>query len=82
MNKLMSLIEKRNAAWNAAKSFVETKQDADGLLSKEDAKTYASLEDKVNDYSAEIERVQAMEALENELNRPLSVPLTTKPETY
>lgn len=82
MNKLMSLIEKRNAAWNAAKSFVETKQDADGLLSKEDAKTYASLEAKVKDYSAEIERVQAMEALENELNRPLSAPLTTKPETY
>ena len=82
MNKLMSLIEKRNAAWNAAKSFVETKQDADGLLSKEDAKTYATLEAKVKDYSAEIERVQAMEALENELNRPLSAPLTTKPETY
>ena len=82
MNKLMSLIEKRNAAWNAAKSFVETKQDSDGLLSKEDAKTYASLEAKVKDYSAEIERVQAMEALENELNRPLSAPLTTKPETY
>ena len=82
MNKLMSLIEKRNAAWNAAKSFVETKQDSDGLLSKEDAKTYASLEAKVKDYSAEIERVQAMEALENELNRPMSAPLTTKPETY
>ena len=81
MNKLMSLIEKRNAAWNAAKSFVETKQDSDGLLSKEDAKTYASLEAKVKDYSAEIERVQAMEALENELNRPMSSPLTTKPET-
>ncbi len=82
MNKLMSLIEKRNAAWNAAKSFVETKQDTDGLLSKEDAKTYASLEAKVKDYSAEIERVQAMEALENELNRPMSAPLTNKPETY
>ena len=81
MNKLMSLIEKRNAAWNAAKSFVETRQDADCLLSKEDAKTYASLEAKVKDYSAEIERVQAMEALENELNRPMSAPLTTKPET-
>ncbi|UNT96732.1 phage major capsid protein [Allobaculum mucilyticum] len=82
MNKLMSLIEKRNAAWNAAKSFVETNQDADGLLSKEDAKTYESLEAKVKDYSAEIERLQKMEALENELNRPMSAPLTTKPETY
>lgn len=80
MNKLMSLIEKRNAAWNAAKSFVETKQNEEGLLSKEDAKMYESLESKVKDYSAEIERLQKMEALENELNKPTSLPLTAKPE--
>lgn len=80
MNNLMTLIEKRNAAWNAAKSFVETKQDVDGLLSKEDAKTYESLEAKVRDYTTEIERMQKMEALENELNKPLSAPLTTRPE--
>lgn len=80
MNNLMTLIEKRNAAWNAAKSFVETRQDADGLLSKEDANTYASLEDKVKAYTTEIERLQKMEALENELNKPLTAPLTTKPE--
>ena len=35
------LREKRNQAWNAAKAFVETKRDKDGLLSEEDAKTYA-----------------------------------------
>ena len=34
------LREKRNKAWNAAKAFVETKRDKDGLLSEEDAKTY------------------------------------------
>ena len=34
------LREKRNQAWNAAKAFVETKRDKDGLLSEEDAKTY------------------------------------------
>ena len=33
------LREKRNKAWNAAKAFVETKRDKDGLLSEEDAKT-------------------------------------------
>mgnify|MGYP000750866650 CR=1 FL=1 len=36
------LREKRNQAWNAAKAFVETKRDKDGLLSEEDAKTYRS----------------------------------------
>ena len=37
------LREKRNQAWNAAKAFVETKRDKDGLLSEEDAKTYAQM---------------------------------------
>ena len=34
------LIENRNKAWNAAKAFVETRRDKDGILSEEDAKTY------------------------------------------
>ena len=41
------LREKRNQAWEAAKAFVETKRDKDGLLSDEDAKTYAQMEKKV-----------------------------------
>lgn len=35
---------KRNQAWEAAKAFVETKRNSDGLLSDEDAKTYAQME--------------------------------------
>lgn len=79
MTKLMNLIEKRNQAWNAAKAFVEARQDTDGLLSKEDAKAYEAMEAKVKDYSVEIERLQGMEALENELNQPTSKPIMTKP---
>ena len=73
------LREKRNQAWNAAKAFVETKRDKDGLLSDEDAKTYAQMEKKVQDYSAEIERMEAMSAMEAQLNRPTSSPITEKP---
>lgn len=40
------LREKRNQAWNSAKAFVETKRDKDGLLSEEDAATYAQMERK------------------------------------
>ena len=58
------LREKRKQAWNAAKAFVETKRDKDGLLSEEDAKTYAQMEKKVQDYGAEIERMEAMSAME------------------
>ena len=57
------LREKRNQAWNAAKAFVETKRDKDGLLSDEDSATYAQMEKKVQDYGAEIERMEAMAAM-------------------
>lgn len=73
------LREKRNQAWEAAKAFVETKRDKDGLLSEEDAKTYAQMEKKVQDYSAEIERMEAMSALDAQLMRPTSEPITEKP---
>jgi len=76
---ILELREKRNKAWEAAKAFVETKRDKDGLLSAEDAATYAEMEQKVQNYSAEIERMEAMEAMEAELNRPVNTPITARP---
>lgn len=76
---ITELIEKRNKSWNAAKAFVETKRDKDGILSEEDAKTYAEMEKRVKDISAEIDRMQAMEAMERELNQPTSTPITENP---
>ena len=73
------LREKRNQAWQAAKAFVETKRDKDGLLSDEDAKTYAQMEKKVQDYGAEIERMEAMAAMDAQLSKPTSAPITEKP---
>lgn len=70
---------KRNHAWEAAKAFVETKRDKDGLLNDEDAKTYAQMEKKVQDYSAEIARMEAMEAMDAQLSKPTSTPITEKP---
>jgi HK97 family phage major capsid protein len=78
---ITELIEKRTKAWDAAKAFVETKRDADGILSEEDAKTYAEMEKKVKDISAEIERMQAMEDMERNLALPTSTPITAKPMT-
>lgn len=76
---ILELREKRNEAWNAAKAFVETKRDNDGLLSEEDAKTYAEMEQKVQNYTSEIERMQSMESMEHELNKPINTPITHKP---
>lgn len=61
---IMELREKRNKAWEAAKAFVETKRDKDGLLSAEDAASYAEMEQKIKDYGAEIERMEQMESIE------------------
>ena len=58
---------------------METKRDKDGLLSAEDAATYAEMEQKVQNYSAEIARMEEMEAMEAELNKPVNTPITGKP---
>lgn len=79
MSKILEMIEKRNQAWEGAKAFVESKRDKDGLLSAEDAATYAAMEQKVKDYGAEIARLQEMEAMEQELAKPVNTPLTGKP---
>lgn len=79
MSKILEMRENRKKAWEAAKAFVETKRDKDGLLSKEDAKTYAEMEKKVQAYAAEIERMEQMEAMEAEMNRPVNTPIVTKP---
>ena len=47
MSKILEMRENRKKAWEAAKAFVETKRDKDGLLSEVDAKTYAEMEKKV-----------------------------------
>lgn len=76
---IIELREKRNKAWEAAKAFVETKRDKDGLLSAEDAASYAEMEQKIKDYGSEIERMEQMAAMDAQLSKPTSVPLTGKP---
>lgn len=79
MNKIQELMEKRKQAWEGAKAFVEAKKDKDGLMSDEDAKTYADMEKKVSNFTKEIERMQSMEAMEREMAKPISEPLTSQP---
>ena len=60
---ITELRDKRNKAWEAAKAFVDTRRDKDGLLSEADAQTYAQMEQKVKDYSSEIDRMSARKRL-------------------
>ena len=73
------LMEERNAAWAAAKRFVEAKRDKNGLLGEEDVKAYEAMEQRVKDYSAEIERMQKMDEMDRELSRPTAKPIIQRP---
>lgn len=79
MDKILEMIKKRNQAWDAAKAFIEANKDKDGLLSTENEKTYQEMENKVLNYTREIERMQREEQIEKELSKPINQPILTKP---
>lgn len=79
MKKILEMIEKRNKAWEGAKAFLESKRDKDGLISEEDALIYDEMERKVKNYTEEIERLQKMEAMEQELSKPINDAIVSKP---
>ena len=73
------LIEKRAKVWDAAKSFVDTHEKENGVLSAEDAATYDRMEKEIEDLTAAIDRQQRAEAREAEFNKPVNAPLTGRP---
>ena len=79
MGKILALREKRAKAWEAAKAFLDTKRGNDGLLSAEDTATYEKMEKDVVDLGKEIERLERQGAIDAELNKPTSAPLTNQP---
>jgi len=79
MNQILSLREKRAQAWDAAKAFLDEKRGNDGLISAEDAATYDRMEAEVVNLGKEIERLERQAALDQELSKPASVPITGRP---
>lgn len=76
---IKELIEKRAKVWETAKSFVDTHEDKNGLLSAEDTATYNKMEKEIEDLTAAIDRQQRAAQREADLNKPLNSPLTNKP---
>jgi len=72
---------KRAKAWEAAKAFLESHRNSDGILSAEDDATYSRMEKEIADFGKEIARLERQEALDKEMNAPTSKPLTGKPAT-
>lgn len=76
---IKELLEKRAKVWETAKSFVDTHEDKNGLLSAEDTATYNKMEKEIEDLTAAIDRQQRAAQREADLNKPLNSPLTNKP---
>ena len=79
MNKILELREKRAKAWDAAKAFLDTKRDDNGLLSTEDTATYEKMEADVVALGHEVERLERQAALDAEMAKATSSPILGKP---
>ena len=80
----MNIIELRNKRMQLLETmdgFLATHKNDKGFLSAEDDKTYTSMEAEVDSLTNEIKRLERREAMEAELKKPVSAPLTAKPMT-
>ena len=77
MNK-QEMIEKRANLWKAMNAFLDT-QKKDDVLSAEDDAKYKEMEKRFDDLTNEIKRMERMEAIEAELNKPVNMPIVNKP---
>ncbi len=74
-----TLRENRAAAWEKAKTFLDTHRTGNGTLSAEDNAAYERMEAEVIALGKEIERMERGASLDAELSRPVSAPLTGRP---
>jgi len=77
---ISELRTKRATAWEAAKAFLDSHRNDKGVLSAEDDATYSRMESEITDLGKEISRMERLEAMDKEMSRATSTPLTAKPE--
>lgn len=77
---ILELREKRAKAWEATKAFLDSHRQPNGTLSAEDDAAYTKMEQDITDLGREIARLERQEALDAELSKPVSKPLTDKPQ--
>lgn len=79
MNKILELRENRAKLWDSTKAFLDSKRNDNGLLSAEDTATYEKMEADVVNLGKEIDRLERQAALDLELSKPTSSPITNNP---
>jgi HK97 family phage major capsid protein len=73
------LREKRMTTIKACRQFLDSHRTERGTLTAEDDATYSRMEQEITDLGKEIARLERQEALDAELSKPLSNPLTSRP---
>ena len=76
---IKELREKRKKAWDTARDFLDSKRNANGVLSEEDSKTYDAMEQIIVDLGKEIQRLERHAEIEAEMNKATSTPVLGKP---
>ena len=78
----MTITEMRNKRKKLIETmggFLDTHKTKNGTLSAEDDKTYKTMEDEITELTNEIHRMERREAIEAELEKPVSKPIIEKP---
>ena len=79
MSQILELREKRAKAWDAAKAFLDSKRNDSGVVSVEDTAVYDRMEADVVSLGKEIDRLERQAAIDLELSKPTTDPITNKP---
>lgn len=79
MSQTLELREKRAKAWEAAKAFLDAKAKDGAFASAEDAATYDRMEQEVMDLGKQIDRLERQAAIDAELAKATSTPITNQP---
>ena len=76
---IKELFAKRANLWEKAKDFLNTHQDENGLMSAEDAATYDKMEADIQDYTAQIERMERQGQIDAQMSAWNGSPLIGAP---
>lgn len=76
---IKELFAKRANLWEKAKDFLNTHQDENGLMSAEDAATYDKMEADIQDYTAQIERMERQAKIDAQMSAWNGSPLIGAP---
>ncbi len=74
MSAIVDLRKKRAQAWDAAKAFLESKRDKDGIVSPEDTAEYEKMEAQVVEIGHQIELLERQRDMDDSLSKIVGTP--------